>query len=105
MIQTTLKLTRKHTSIRFSPQLRSGGGWNHSMSELTPESDSTGGKNKKKSTNTQSFAIQNYVALCFPSNQEIRRSKIKHLVKHNNKKLIFFRFVNILIINEKYANN
>jgi hypothetical protein len=52
MIQTTLKLTRNHTSIRFSPQLRSGGGWNHSMSELTPESDSTGFENKKKNGST-----------------------------------------------------
>jgi hypothetical protein len=30
------------------PQLRSEGDWNHLMSELTPEPDSTGGENKKK---------------------------------------------------------
>jgi hypothetical protein len=35
-------------SITIPPQLRSGGGWNHLMPELTPEPDSTYGENQKK---------------------------------------------------------
>jgi hypothetical protein len=34
-----------HGSI---PTIATGGGWNHLMSELTPKSDSTSGKNNKK---------------------------------------------------------
>jgi len=50
---------------------------------------------KKKPKNIQITVIknpktfscsQNYIALISPSHQEIRRSKMKTLVKHNNKK-------------------
>lgn len=46
-----------------------------------------------KSTNTQTFATQNYIALNSSSHQRIRRREIQCIVKHYNKKIQKYPFL------------
>ena len=60
-----------------------------------------------KPTNKQTFATQDYVALCSQSYQGIRRSEIQRLIKHSNKKLIppflyFCKYFENVRRNKKY---